>query len=36
MTVDIKERSAISFLMNNVVLPKLVVKGLRHGVYGVL
>ena len=32
VAVNIEERRAICFLMDNVVLPKLVVKGLRHGV----
>jgi hypothetical protein len=31
MTIDIEKSRAIRFLMDDVVLPELVVEGLRHG-----
>jgi hypothetical protein len=31
VAIDVEKGRAISFLMDDMVLPKLVVKGLRHG-----
>jgi hypothetical protein len=33
VTVDVEKGRAISFLMDDMVLPKLVVKSLRHGAF---